>query len=90
MNSARARISLIVDARCLQDPDFATRGIGHHAATLLAAGCARADVASRFQFVAFTDPKLPPLESKYRVFFDEIRETAYLPNAGPERRSTAG
>jgi glycosyltransferase involved in cell wall biosynthesis len=85
MNDAdRARIPLIVDARCLQDPAFALRGVGQHAAALLAGGCARADVARRFRFVALTDPELLPLEPKYRVFFAEIRTTAYLPN-GPRR-----
>jgi glycosyltransferase involved in cell wall biosynthesis len=85
MNSTgRATIFLIVDARCLQDTSFAPRGVGQHAASLLAAGCARADVARRFHFVALTDPTLPPLEPKYRAFFAEIRTTAYLPN-GPGR-----
>ena len=84
-NSDDATILLIVDARCLQDSAFALRGVGVHAAALLAAGCARADVARRFRFVALTDPKLPSLAPKYRAFFAEIRTTAYLPNGRPGR-----
>jgi glycosyltransferase involved in cell wall biosynthesis len=83
--TAGAKISLVVDARCLQDPAFAARGVGHHAAAVLAAGLARADIAGRFQFVALTEPKLPPLEPKYRALFEQISTTAYLPNAGPGR-----
>lgn len=68
---------LIIDARCLQDPAFARRGIGSHAAGLIAGGRARTDIRAACRFVALTDPALPALADDFRTLFDDNRVVAY-------------
>jgi glycosyltransferase involved in cell wall biosynthesis len=68
---------LIIDARCLQDPAFARRGIGSHAAGLIAGGRARADIRTACRFVALTDPALPALTEDFHALFDDVRVVAY-------------
>jgi glycosyltransferase involved in cell wall biosynthesis len=74
----------IVDTRCLQDPSFSHRGIGSHAASLLAGGLRMERVARQFRFVALVDPSLPDLSSANRQLFEEIRITPYRRPGSPE------
>ena len=64
----------LIDIRCLQDPLYAERGIGRHAAALL--HHARAMLPG-MRLVAITDPAMPPLASPARASVDEVRTTAY-------------
>lgn len=68
-----SRPLLIVDARCLQDPAYRTRGIGQHAESLLRhrpAGVAGS-------LVGVLDPTLPPLMPSAAALFDRLQWTAY-------------
>ncbi|MFT8245296.1 glycosyltransferase [Roseomonas sp. BN140053] len=71
--------SIIVDARCLQDPQFRERGIGQHAEALLRHR-PRGPGAPRL--VALLDPALPRLLPRLAVLFDAERVTAYEEPAG--------
>ncbi len=76
---------VILDLRCLQDPEFAQRGIGRHAASLLRhardtpaiAGC---------RLIGLLDPKLPELPAGLRALLDGVRHTGYT---GALQRPTA-
>lgn len=63
-------ITLYVDARCLQDPEYSSRGIGHHAAALLRTR--RNTEAGQWRTVALTDESLPPIPAGYASLVDEI------------------
>ena len=68
---------LIIDARCLQEPAFAQRGVGSHAASLLVGGLRMPDVQRAFRFVALVHPALPALTSNLDLLFAETRNIAY-------------
>ncbi len=63
---------LLVDARCLQHPDFARRGIGLHLTTMLAA-----PQADDFAITLLLDPVLPPPEPDLAALADAATTTAY-------------
>lgn len=63
--------NVVVDMRCLQDPNYATRGVGRHALALLRA--APGDV----RLVGLTDPSLPPLIDEARDYVTETHPNAY-------------
>ncbi len=65
-----------VDVRCLQDPNYADRGIGRHALTLLAHARAEPAIAA-CRLIGITDPALPPLPDMTAALLDEIRTTGY-------------
>lgn len=54
---------ILADLRCLQDPRFAARGVGSHAAHLL--DTIRTRVGSRGEIVGLVDHQLPPLPIEY-------------------------
>lgn len=64
----------LIDVRCLQDPAYATRGIGRHAGALLAH--ARAALPG-VRLIGIADRRLPPLEAAPRAHLDELRHSAY-------------
>jgi glycosyltransferase involved in cell wall biosynthesis len=68
---------LIVDVRCLQDPNYGLRGVGQHVRTLLR--YRRKDPAAtlRFRLIGVRDRDLPPLTAEDRELFEEVRTTAY-------------
>ena len=68
---------VVVDVRCLQDPNFADRGIGRHAAALLEGARASPALAAGARLVALHDPALPPLAPRWHALFDDHRATAY-------------
>jgi glycosyltransferase involved in cell wall biosynthesis len=62
--------TLYVDLRCLQDPNYRVRGIGHHVAALL-----RARPQSEFsnwKTVGLTDPRSPKLLHECSSLVDEV------------------
>jgi glycosyltransferase involved in cell wall biosynthesis len=59
-----------VDARCLQDPLYQFRGVGHHVSALLR-NRARTS-AKNFRSIALIDANLPQLPEEYRRLFDTI------------------
>ena len=65
---------VVFDARCLQDPNYAPRGVGRHAAGLLRD---RPSAARALRLVALTDTKLPPLAAHLQALFDRVYITAY-------------
>jgi glycosyltransferase involved in cell wall biosynthesis len=71
------KVDLIVDARCLQDTNYARRGIGSHTTTLLAEGLKIAEVQTRFRFVALVDSRMPPLHKAFADLFSSARSQAY-------------
>lgn len=73
------RIRIVVDGRCLQDPHYATRGIGQHVRALLRSR--ERHGGSDLFLTAVLDRDLPPLNSEDSELFDERRTTAYLPGA---------
>jgi glycosyltransferase involved in cell wall biosynthesis len=68
---------IIVDVRCLQDPNYAPRGIGRHATALLEFARACPTIAAGATLTALQDPTLPPLSPRHRALFDAVRTTAY-------------
>jgi len=60
---------ILADLRCLQDPRFAARGIGSHAAGLLGGLRAAADV----EIVGLVDPRLGTLDPVHAAPCDAIR-----------------
>jgi glycosyltransferase involved in cell wall biosynthesis len=67
--------TLLIDARCLQHPGYATRGIGRHIETMLRA--APAAVCRDFMITALIDPVLPRLAPPVATLFDNFTTTAY-------------
>lgn len=63
---------VLVDARCLQHPGFARRGIGLHLAAMLGAEPAR-----RFDITLLFDPHLPPPAPDLAALGDHATTTAY-------------
>jgi glycosyltransferase involved in cell wall biosynthesis len=65
------RLSIVLDLRCLQDPVFATRGVGRHALALLRYA------PSYMRLVGLVDETLPPLLPEARAAVDQIHGNAY-------------
>jgi glycosyltransferase involved in cell wall biosynthesis len=61
-----------IDARCLQDPDYAGRGVGRHATGLLSHAPRHVDRP----LVALVDPLMPPLDARVRALFAAVRPNA--------------
>ncbi|MBK8210549.1 MAG: glycosyltransferase [Rhodospirillales bacterium] len=71
---------MIVDGRCLQDPNYAIRGVGQHVRALLRYRH-RQPMGSSWHLTAVLDRELPPLSRADEELFDQLRMTAYLPSA---------
>ncbi len=67
---------IVLDVRCLQDPDFARRGIGRHALALLRGARASRRLAGA-GLVGLLDPQLPELLPEAEALLDRVRTTAY-------------
>ena len=65
---------VMVDARCLQDPDYRDRGIGQHAESLLRH---RPQGGTTCPVIGVLDPALPPLLPRTAALFDRLQWTAY-------------
>jgi glycosyltransferase involved in cell wall biosynthesis len=66
---------LIIDMRCLQNPDYAERGIGNHARCLVTHAPA--------PFTGIVDPHLPPLPEDLKTLAATLSPHAYLPHTAP-------
>jgi glycosyltransferase involved in cell wall biosynthesis len=64
-------MDLYVDVSCLQDPEYAFRGIGHHSAALLRH--ARGGLGPDVRIVGLVTPELPALDPAHRALLDETR-----------------
>jgi hypothetical protein len=71
MSGSGNKDSVVLDLRCLQDPNYARRGIGRHALAIL-----RTAPRGR-RIVGLTDPSLPTLLPEAREAVDEVRVNAY-------------
>lgn len=71
---------LFVDARCYQDDNYATRGIGRSTIAILA-GCP-SDLRPRLHLIALTDPAYPEMSPDLSKVFDEV---TLVPPSGAER-----
>ena len=60
-------MQLFVDARCLQDPNFASRGIGRHSAGVIRH--ARHFLPAPLELIALVDEKMPAIAQEYRGSF---------------------
>ncbi|HQT84653.1 MAG: hypothetical protein B7Z58_09160 [Acidiphilium sp. 37-64-53] len=69
---------LLIDARCLQRPDFARRGIGVHLGTMLAA-----PQAADFAITLLFDPALPPPDPDLAMLGEAATMTAYAASRTP-------
>ncbi|HET9147191.1 MAG TPA: glycosyltransferase [Acetobacteraceae bacterium] len=74
--------TLLIDARCLQHPDFATRGIGRHIESMLAA--APDEIRLAYTVTGLLDPALPPLVESLRRLFTRLTTTAYAASRKPD------
>lgn len=63
-------MDIYADVRCLQDPNYAYRGVGHHSSTLLAS---RRDYLPHSRLIGMIDPKLPELSLEYQLLFDCVQ-----------------
>jgi glycosyltransferase involved in cell wall biosynthesis len=63
---------ILVDARALQDERFRNRGIGQHAASLLAGMRIFHWNSHKPELIALIDRSLPPLEDAYSALFDSV------------------
>jgi glycosyltransferase involved in cell wall biosynthesis len=68
---------VLIDVRCLQDPNFAGRGIGRHATALLEGARASPTIAAGARLIGLQDPSLPPMTDRCRAALDDLRSTAY-------------
>jgi len=66
---------LIIDLRCLQDPNYAERGIGNHARCIIASAPA--------PFTAIIDPHLPALSKSVAALAAHTVPHAYIPDIPP-------
>jgi glycosyltransferase involved in cell wall biosynthesis len=75
---ASDRMRILADVRCLQDPRFATRGIGSHATSLLRGLRVMGDDV---RIVGLFDPQLGPLDAAHAALCDEVRPAFVRDNA---------
>ena len=62
---------VVIDLRCLQDPGYATRGVGRHALALLR------HAPAEVRLIGLVDPTLPPLLPEAETAIDLVHPNAY-------------
>ena len=67
---------VVLDVRCLQDPDYARRGIGRHALALLRGARDHERIAGA-RLTGLVDRTLPPVPPDAAALLDGLRTTAY-------------
>jgi hypothetical protein len=70
--------AVVVDARCLQDPDYARGGVGRHSLALLR-GMPR---SAGLRLIGLADPLLPSLIEEAVDLFDAVHINAYAAHPG--------
>jgi FkbM family methyltransferase len=86
-NAARQRVlstrrTVVVDARCLQDPAYTTRGVGRHGRSVLQA---TRTAATGHDLVLLTSADLPDLDDDLSELADEVVVTPYAVRAADVR-----
>jgi glycosyltransferase involved in cell wall biosynthesis len=71
-----SELDILFDMRCLQDPNFAGRGIGRHASNLVRHARITESLAQA-RLVGLIDPGLPALSPTISALLDVVRTTAY-------------
>lgn len=64
---------MYADIRCLQDPNYAFRGVGHHSISILK--YSRHFLGPSFQTVGLLDPSMDSLPEEYAKSFDSLEYT---------------
>jgi glycosyltransferase involved in cell wall biosynthesis len=75
--SGDPRLDVLFDMRCLQDPNFASRGIGRHAVNLVRNARVVGGRLVQARLVGLVDPRLPALLGDTSALLDSVRTTAY-------------
>ena len=78
-------LDILLDMRCLQDTNFAERGIGRHAANLIRHARSSSDWLSQVRLIGLIDPYLPRLGGDIESLLDATQTTAYT--GGVRRRA---
>ena len=78
-------LDILLDMRCLQDTNFAERGIGRHAANLIRHARSSSDWLSQVRLIGLIDPYLPRLGGDIESLLDATQTTAYT--GGARRRA---
>lgn len=65
---------VVFDARCLQDANYASRGVGRHALGLLRG---RPPCTDRIRLIGLVDPSMPALSRDARAAFEVLSINAY-------------
>lgn len=76
------RLSILVDARSLQDSNYRFRGVGQHSASLLSAMRTHAWPGARPRFIALTDAAAEPLDRAHLGLFDQVVTSPSKPGLG--------
>jgi glycosyltransferase involved in cell wall biosynthesis len=71
MISSPVQPTAILDLRCLQDPDYARRGVGRHALALVR------EAPAGLRLEGIIDPDLPPLIEEARALLAAVHPNAY-------------
>lgn len=66
-------MELYVDLRCLQDENYARRGVGYHSSVLL--GCRHDFLPSGSKLIGLVDAEMPPLATDLSSLVDELKTT---------------
>jgi|SRR5208337_2184735 len=77
IRSGLSGLDILFDIRCLQDPNFAGRGIGRHASNLVRHARIAAGPLAQARLVGLIDPGLPALDHTISASLDAVRTTAY-------------
>ncbi len=84
MTADPAPRTVVLDVRCLQDPNYARRGVGRHALALLRGA------PPGLRLTGLVDPALPPLVPEARSLFQDVHANAYACAAASSGRRPAG
>lgn len=71
MRETAADLAIAVDVRCLQDENYARRGVGRHALALLRGA------PNAVRLIGVSDPTLPPVIAEAADLLDRVCSTAY-------------
>jgi glycosyltransferase involved in cell wall biosynthesis len=72
MTDASTPGRIVIDARCLQDPNYADRGVGRHTVNLLR----RAPRREGWRIFGIVDPLMAPLAPEMAALFDSVHPNA--------------
>jgi len=70
--------TIVADVRCLQDPNYARRGVGRYTLALLS----EIPLGNKLRLVGLVDPTLPPLIEEARSILHNVASNAYSASLG--------